>query len=302
MIHQNRASVPLPFIWPICICRRYFRAIHVHCISSIFYWTRQWAYSLCSLEFDCASFSPIIKSGRQSISVSMVRIFSNYCSAPTPSAHFLLFSSSISDAPKSWRYQTCIYIGLMALVKLSTTLFIQWRFWNSVKDLVLLPFAFSNETIELILFMLVIPFFVNLLIFWVTDNFLMRHDHIHQKRSFFVDYIGRFKKRMPNGNGGSGFTTNGSINGHNSTNGKHLFSDSHSFLDFPQHCIDYRSKYQAVPDVTHRFDRSDYSSSHSLDDDIDFNRDEFDALISGDERFDIDLIDDDCARLEPKHL
>lgn len=184
----------------------------------------------------------------------------------------------------------------MALVKLLTTLFIQWRFWNSVKDLVLFPF--SNETIELTLFMLVIPFVVNLLIFWVTDNFLMRHDHIHQTRSLFVDYIGRFRKSVSSGGSGSFSAANGSANGQNSTNGKQLFSD-HNFLDFPKHCIDYRSKYQAVPDVEHRFERNVYSSGHLFDDDTDFNQSEFDALISGDERFDIDL-NDDCARLEPK--
>lgn len=202
----------------------------------------------------------------------------------------------------------------MALVKVSTTLFIQWRFWNSIKDLVLSPF--SNEAIELIMFMLVIPFFVNLLIFWVTDNFLMRHDNIHYKRSFFVDYIGRFRKNMANGGSGGGggggsgagggiasgsFTANGSINGHNSTNGKHFYSD-HNFLDYPQQCIDHRAKYQAVADVSRRFDRSEYGAGHAYDDDMDFNQSEFDALISGDERFDIDLIDDDCARLEPKRL
>lgn len=63
----------------------------------------------------------------------------------------------------------------MAIVKIATTIFIQLEFWDSVKDLVLSPF--SNENIELILIMLVIPLFVNILIFWVTDNFLMRHDH-----------------------------------------------------------------------------------------------------------------------------
>lgn len=105
------------------------------------------------------------------------------------------------------------------------------------------------------------------------------------------------------GSGASGsFTANGSISGHNSTNGKkHTYSDS--FQEFPQNCIEYRAKYQAVPDAAHRFDRTEYSGGrYAYEDDIDFNQSEFDALISGDERFDIDLIDDDCARLEPKHL
>ncbi|XP_031626678.1 store-operated calcium entry regulator STIMATE-like [Contarinia nasturtii] len=119
----------------------------------------------------------------------------------------------VYDAPKSWIYQTCIYIGLMALVKIATTLFIQWKFWEKIKNLVLSPF--SNESIELILVMLVIPFFVNLLIFWVTDNFLMRHDHNQQKRSFLINYVSKFNKGQSNG------FTNGSppnINGQGSNN------------------------------------------------------------------------------------
>ncbi|XP_055594564.1 store-operated calcium entry regulator STIMATE-like [Uranotaenia lowii] len=76
-------------------------------------------------------------------------------------------------APKSWLYQTWIYVGLMAIVKLITTLFIQLDVWDNVKNFVLSPF--KDPRIELAVVMLVIPFFVNILIFWVTDNFLMRH-------------------------------------------------------------------------------------------------------------------------------
>lgn len=76
-------------------------------------------------------------------------------------------------APRSWLYQTCIYIGLMIIVKLITTLVIQLDFWNNVKDIVLSPFA--SPMLELVMVMLVIPFFINILMFWVTDNFLMRH-------------------------------------------------------------------------------------------------------------------------------
>lgn len=62
----------------------------------------------------------------------------------------------------------------MAIVKLITTLFIQLEFWDSVKDLVMSPF--SNAKVEQAIIMLIIPFFVNILMFWVTDNFLMHHN------------------------------------------------------------------------------------------------------------------------------
>lgn len=205
---------------------------------------------------------------------------------------------SISDAPRSWRYQTCIYIGLMALVKLSTSLFIQWKFWDSVKDLVLSPFA--NATIELTLFMLVIPFFVNLLIFWVTDNFLMRHDQLHHKRSFFINYVGKFKKNVSNG-GAYGANTTINSNGFNNANGKcgstrrnplELLFDSSRQLFFGSSRMNIDDSQIQTEYNINNFNEIDYSSNNS----------ESDALISGDERFDIELIDDDCVRLEPRNL
>jgi hypothetical protein len=78
---------------------------------------------------------------------------------------------NISDAPKSWIYQTWIYVLLMMIIKLLTTLIIQMDMWNSVKQAILSPF--KNQKVEVIFVMLVIPFFVNVLIFWITDNFLM---------------------------------------------------------------------------------------------------------------------------------
>lgn len=61
----------------------------------------------------------------------------------------------------------------MTIVKLLTTLIIQMDMWDEVKNLILSPF--KNEKLEVIMVMLIIPFFVNVLLFWVTDNFLMRN-------------------------------------------------------------------------------------------------------------------------------
>lgn len=76
-------------------------------------------------------------------------------------------------ATRSWIYQTWIYVFLMVIVKLLTTLIIQMDYWDEVKNLILSPF--KNPKLELIVVMLIIPFFVNVLLFWVTDNFLMRN-------------------------------------------------------------------------------------------------------------------------------
>lgn len=91
---------------------------------------------------------------------------------PPAKASKLIFPI-FSDASKSWIYQTWIYVFLMVIVKLLTTLIIQMDYWNDVKNLILSPF--KNPKLELIVVMLIIPFFVNVLLFWVTDNFLMRN-------------------------------------------------------------------------------------------------------------------------------
>lgn len=150
----------------------------------------------------------------------------------------------------------------MALVKLSTTIVIQLEFWNSVKDLVLSPI--SSPALELILFMLVVPFFVNLLIFWVTDNFLMRHDH--QKKSFLINYVSK-------ANGGAG-------NGDAGINGKSLTKN------LLQRTKLTHSKHSSSTHQNH------YNpSNNGFDRFLNENDSESDALISGDESFIIDDTD-----------
>lgn len=105
----------------------------------------------------------------------------------------------LPDAPKSWLYQTWIYLGLMALIKIFTTLIIQFEFWDSVKDLVISPF--SSVQVEQFIIMLVIPFFVNILLFWVTDNFLMHHNRSSHKTT--ISHISNGKTPVGNGYGRS---------------------------------------------------------------------------------------------------
>lgn len=71
----------------------------------------------------------------------------------------------------AWLAQCCLYIGLMVIVKTCITLLMQLNFWERVRDFILSPI--DNPKVELAFVMLVIPFFVNILMFWVTDNFLM---------------------------------------------------------------------------------------------------------------------------------
>ncbi|XP_066260625.1 store-operated calcium entry regulator STIMATE-like [Euwallacea similis] len=80
----------------------------------------------------------------------------------------------------AWLAQCCLYVGLMVIVKVSITLFMQLDFWENVKDFILSPI--DNQYVELAFVMLIIPFFVNILMFWVTDNFLMYRDPSRRRR------------------------------------------------------------------------------------------------------------------------
>lgn len=59
----------------------------------------------------------------------------------------------------AWLTQCFLYVGLMAIVKISITLFMQLDFWEKVKDFILSPF--NNDKVELVFAMLIIPFLVN---------------------------------------------------------------------------------------------------------------------------------------------
>ncbi|XP_060536689.1 store-operated calcium entry regulator STIMATE-like isoform X2 [Cylas formicarius] len=80
----------------------------------------------------------------------------------------------------AWLAQCSLYVGLMFIVKVSITLFMQLDFWENVKNFILSPIP--NPKLELAFVMLIIPFFVNMLMFWVTDNFLMYREPLRRRR------------------------------------------------------------------------------------------------------------------------
>ncbi|XP_075215433.1 store-operated calcium entry regulator STIMATE-like [Lycorma delicatula] len=71
-----------------------------------------------------------------------------------------------------WLVQCGLYVFLMFTMKIIITLLMQFSFWENVRDLMLSPI--TNEYLELALVMLIIPLFVNSLMFWVIDDFLMK--------------------------------------------------------------------------------------------------------------------------------
>ncbi|KAF2364205.1 Store-operated calcium entry regulator STIMATE [Trinorchestia longiramus] len=71
----------------------------------------------------------------------------------------------------SWAHQCLIYCALMAVEKLLVTLLMRLPYWTSVRDIILAPI--TSPQLRVVVVVLIIPFFVNAIIFWVTDNFLM---------------------------------------------------------------------------------------------------------------------------------
>lgn len=76
-----------------------------------------------------------------------------------------------------WAAQCCLYVVLLMHVKLVITLLMQLHFWMNVSRFILSPI--TNPQTELAIVMLIIPFFINALMFWITDDILM-----HQSRHF----------------------------------------------------------------------------------------------------------------------
>ncbi|XP_065585000.1 store-operated calcium entry regulator STIMATE-like isoform X1 [Artemia franciscana] len=94
---------------------------------------------------------------------------------------YLIFGEYGSPpSPFAWSCQCAIYMSIMGVEKILITGLIQLEFWDSVREWILSPI--TNPKLEIALVLLIVPFFVNVLMFWVTDNFLMR-GHRGRKRS-----------------------------------------------------------------------------------------------------------------------
>lgn len=85
---------------------------------------------------------------------------------------FLVFGDYGRPKPRIrfWYYQTLAYIGIAVIAKIFVTILLQFDFWAKVQNFLLWPIP--NPEIEVTLVVLIIPFVINVVMFWVTDNFL----------------------------------------------------------------------------------------------------------------------------------
>ncbi|XP_078595037.1 store-operated calcium entry regulator STIMATE-like [Branchiostoma floridae x Branchiostoma japonicum] len=88
----------------------------------------------------------------------------------------------------AWFGQCALYLLVMVFEKCAVALFVQLPFWDDVRKFILSPI--HDPKVELAIVMLIIPFIINALMFWVVDNFLMRKHrklngsvHVKQGRS-----------------------------------------------------------------------------------------------------------------------
>ncbi|XP_075930658.1 store-operated calcium entry regulator STIMATE isoform X1 [Petromyzon marinus] len=79
----------------------------------------------------------------------------------------------------AWVGQCGVYLLVVACEKTITFLVILIPFWKKVQELILS--LIPNPQVELALVMLIVPFVVNAVMFWLTDNFLMKKGKVKAK-------------------------------------------------------------------------------------------------------------------------
>ncbi|CAL4200486.1 unnamed protein product, partial [Meganyctiphanes norvegica] len=90
--------------------------------------------------------------------------------------HTILFGEyGRPPAVRAWAHQCILYVVIMIIEKILITLLMEFDFWNSVRDLILAPI--KDPQLRVVIVVLIIPFIINAIIFWVTDNFLMLKVH-----------------------------------------------------------------------------------------------------------------------------
>lgn len=85
---------------------------------------------------------------------------------------YLVFGEYGTPKPriKYWYYQCLAYICIMLVAKVVVTILLQLHFWEDVQNFLLWPIP--SPKLEVVFVVLIIPFIVNVFMFWVTDNFL----------------------------------------------------------------------------------------------------------------------------------
>ncbi len=115
--------------------------------------------------------------------------------------YYLIFGEYGKPKPllKYWMFQCFAYILIVLFEKLVITLLLLFNFWDNIRNLLLWPISkFLNLEMELFLVILVIPFIVNVFMFWVTDNFLIMHRVRQLKHNNDIILCSAVQQTQPN--------------------------------------------------------------------------------------------------------
>ncbi|KRX41848.1 Vacuolar protein sorting-associated protein 11 -like protein [Trichinella murrelli] len=80
---------------------------------------------------------------------------------------------------RPWLHQCLAFVILSVIEKFFVTLLLLMRFWKSVREIALSPIR--NPKVEVTLVILVFPFLINTIMFWVVDNFTMKRRAVSKK-------------------------------------------------------------------------------------------------------------------------
>ncbi|XP_038054388.1 store-operated calcium entry regulator STIMATE-like [Patiria miniata] len=85
-----------------------------------------------------------------------------------------LYFGEYGDPPmcEAWVGQCGVFVLIVVLEKVVITIFASLDFWSEVARTLLSPI--HNPKVEVVIVMLLVPFVLNAIMFWVVDNFLMR--------------------------------------------------------------------------------------------------------------------------------
>ncbi|XP_050540550.1 store-operated calcium entry regulator STIMATE-like [Daktulosphaira vitifoliae] len=75
------------------------------------------------------------------------------------------------ESIRIWLVQCGLYLTLLLCVKIVITMLISLKIWQVITKFIMYPF--TDPITELTIVMLIIPLFINALMFWVTDDILM---------------------------------------------------------------------------------------------------------------------------------
>eukprot|EP00053_Salpingoeca_punica_P013619 m.123194 g.123194 ORF g.123194 m.123194 type:complete len:264 (-) comp16244_c2_seq9:1831-2622(-) len=92
---------------------------------------------------------------------------------------------------KRWIKQSAVYLGICILEKLLVFVLMMADFWQTLGERILSPLGHMSDRLETMFALLIAPFIINAVWFWMVDNFLMKAETSREKSLHLRAYYGR---------------------------------------------------------------------------------------------------------------